>query len=202
MAPERTHRQNTATSSSWVESLYDPGGLRKGNGQSRPVKERHNVRAGIDRDVDRASPCGEAGMLAVAQFITTLTSTVFAGAAIYISLVEHPARMQCDTRTAATVWAPSYRRATMTQAPLAVLSCIASVLAWWLGGVASWLVGALLIGSVVPVTLVIIKPTNAQLLMQVRDLASAETRALLEKWGRLHAVRSVLRLTPTLIFLP
>jgi hypothetical protein len=51
-------------------------------------------------------------MLGVAQFIATLSCTVFAGAAIYVSLVEHPARMQCDTRTAATVWAPSYLRAT------------------------------------------------------------------------------------------
>ncbi|WP_175108219.1 DUF1772 domain-containing protein [Pararobbsia alpina] len=45
--------------------------------------------------------------------------------------------------------------------------------------------------SVVPFTLIVIKPTNAQLLTHGRDLASAETRALLEKWGRLHAVRSV-----------
>jgi hypothetical protein len=63
------------------------------------------------------------------------------------------------------------------------------------------LVGALLIGSVVPFTLIIIKPTNAQLLTQGRDLASAETRALLEKWGRLHAVRSVSSLAASLIFL-
>jgi len=89
-------------------------------------------------------------MLVVAQFIATLSCTVFAGAAIYISLVEHPARMQCDTRTAATVWAPSYRRATMMQAPLAVLSCVAGIVAWWLGGLAIWLVGAVCIGSVVP----------------------------------------------------
>jgi uncharacterized membrane protein len=140
-------------------------------------------------------------MLRFAQFIATLSCTVFAGAAIYISLVEHPARMQCDTRTAATVWAPSYLRATLMQAPLAVLSCIASVVAWWLGGAVIWLVGALLIGSVVPFTLIVIKPTNAQLLMHGRDLSSVETRALLEKWGRLHAVRSVLSLAASLIFL-
>jgi Domain of unknown function (DUF1772) len=140
-------------------------------------------------------------MLVVAQFIATLGCTVFAGAAIYISLVEHPARMQCDTRTAATVWAPGYHRATLMQAPLAVVSCVAGIVVWWLGGVAIWLVGALLIGSVVPFTLIVIKPTNARLLTQGRDLASAETRALLETWGRLHAVRSVLSLAASLIFL-
>jgi uncharacterized membrane protein len=143
----------------------------------------------------------EACMLVVAQFIATLACTVFAGAAIYISLVEHPARMQCDTRTAATVWAPGYQRATLMQAPLAVVSCIAAIVVWRLGGSASWLAGALLIGSVVPFTLIIIRPTNAQLLLQGRDLASAETRALLETWGRLHAVRSVLSLAASLVFL-
>lgn len=140
-------------------------------------------------------------MLAVAELVATLACTVFAGAAIYVSLVEHPARMQCDTRTAATVWAPSYARATMMQAPLAVLSCVAGVVAWWLGAGATWLVGALLIGSVVPFTLIVIKPTNALLLMPARDLTSAETRRLLEKWGRLHAVRSVLSLAASLVFL-
>ena len=140
-------------------------------------------------------------MLVVARFIATLSCTVFAGAAIYISLVEHPARMQCDTRTAATVWAPSYRRATIMQAPLAVLSCVAGIVAWWLGGLAIWLVGAVCIGSVVPFTLIVIKPINARLMTQERDLASAETRALLERWGKLHAVRSVLSLAASLIFL-
>jgi Domain of unknown function (DUF1772) len=140
-------------------------------------------------------------MLAVAQFIATLSCTVFAGAAIYISLVEHPARMQCDTRTAATVWAPSYQRATMMQAPLAVLSCIAGMVVWWFSAGTLWLIGALLIGSVVPYTLIVIKPTNTQLLTQGRDLTSSETRALLEEWGRLHAFRSVLSLAASLTFL-
>ncbi len=140
-------------------------------------------------------------MLGLARFVAILSCTIFTGAAIYISLVEHPARMQCDTRTAASVWAPGYHRATIMQAPLAVVSCVAGVLVWWLSGVAIWLAGALLIGSVVPFTLIVIKPTNAQLLMQGRDLASAETRTLLEKWGRLHAVRSALSLAASLIYL-
>lgn len=140
-------------------------------------------------------------MLAVAELVATLACTVFAGAAIYVSLVEHPARMQCGTRTAATVWAPSYARATVMQAPLAVLSCVAGIAAWWLGAGVMWLVGALLMGSVVPFTLIVIKPTNALLLMPTRDLASAETRRLLERWGRLHAVRSVLSLAASLVFM-
>lgn len=43
------------------------------------------------------------------QFLAALSTCLFAGAAIYINFVEHPARMSCDTKTAATVWAPSYK---------------------------------------------------------------------------------------------
>lgn len=139
-------------------------------------------------------------MLTAIQFLAILTCTVFAGAAIYISLVEHPARMSCDTRIAATVWAPSYKRATLMQAPLAVVSFFSGVAAWLLGGGIMWFVGAVLIGSVVPFTLIIIKRTNDQLLTPGRDLASSDTRALLEKWGKLHAVRSVLSFSASIIF--
>ena len=140
-------------------------------------------------------------MLEAAQFFATLFCTLFAGAAIYISLVEHPARMGCDTKTAATVWSPSYKRGTMMQAPLAVLSFMSGVMAWLFGGGVMWLVGAVLIGLVVPFTFIAILPTNHQLLMPGRDLASIETRALLEKWGRLHAVRSVLSLAASTLYL-
>jgi len=140
-------------------------------------------------------------MLETAQFLATLCCTLFAGAAIYINLVEHPARMSRDTKTAATVWAPSYKHGTMMQAPLAVLSFLSGVMAWLLGGAIMWLVGAVLIGLVVPFTFIVILPTNHQLLAPGRDLASLETRALLEKWGRLHAVRSALSLAASMLYL-
>jgi hypothetical protein len=139
-------------------------------------------------------------MLEVAQFLATLCCALFAGAAVYINLVEHPARMGCDTKTAATVWAPSYKRATVMQASLAVVSFLAGALAWLLGGGILWLVGAALIGLVVPFTFIAAMPTNHQLLAPGRDLASVKTRALLEEWGRLHAVRSALSLVASVVY--
>jgi hypothetical protein len=140
-------------------------------------------------------------MLAVFQFLAVLCCILFAGAAIYINLVEHPARMGCDTKTAATVWAPSYKKATVMQAPLAILSFLAGVGAWLLGGDILWLIGAVLIGLVVPFTFIAVMPTNHQLLAPGRDLSSAETRSLLEKWGRLHAVRSLLSFLAAIVYL-
>jgi hypothetical protein len=140
-------------------------------------------------------------MLVFVKFLATLSCTIFTGAAIYINLVEHPARMGCDTRTAAMVWAPSYKRATVMQASLAIVGFFTGVISWLLGASGLWLLGALLLGSVVPFTFIAIMPTNHALLAPGRDLSSPETRALLEKWGRLHAVRSALSLLASVIYL-
>jgi Anthrone oxygenase len=131
----------------------------------------------------------------------TLASSLFAGAAIYINFVEHPARMACGTELAARQWAPSYKLATIMQVSLVVVATLAGFAQWLGGGGTSWLVGALLIVSVIPFTLVAILPTNRKLLEPGRDNSSEETRRLLEVWGRLHAVRSVLSLVATLVYL-
>jgi hypothetical protein len=131
-------------------------------------------------------------MLATFQFLATLSAALFAGAAIYINVAEHPARMGLDTRSAAMQWAPSYKRATWMQAPLAIVGFLAGAGAWLLGGGLLWLVAALFIGAVVPITFVVIMPTNQRLLAPERDLGSEETRQLLERWGKLHGVRTVL----------
>ena len=43
----------------------------------------------------------------VLQLVATLSAGLFAGAALYITLVEHPARMQCGTRLAVSEFGPS-----------------------------------------------------------------------------------------------
>ena len=137
-------------------------------------------------------------MLAL-KFVATLTAAIFAGAALYINLVEHPARMTLYTRAAAMEWAPAYARATWMQAPLALISLGAGLLSWWLGGGIAWAIAALLIGAVVPFTFLGIMPTNRRLLEPGRDLASPETRALLDRWVKLHAVRTILSLIATVV---
>ena len=126
------------------------------------------------------------------EFLATLCTTLFAGAALYITVVEHPARMALDTRAAVRQWAPSYKRATWLQAPLALLGFLGGATAWLMGAGAAWLVAAVLIGAVVPFTFIVVMPTNHELLAPGRDLDAAETRMLLRRWGRLHAVRSAL----------
>jgi hypothetical protein len=130
-------------------------------------------------------------VLVALQFITYLACAIFAGAALYVTLVEHPARMRCETRIAATQWAPSYRRGALMQAPLAIIALLGGVAAWWMGAPICWLIAGLSVGAAVPFTLLAIMPTNHRLQEPGRDLGSAETRMLLQRWGRLHAVRTL-----------
>jgi Domain of unknown function (DUF1772) len=140
-------------------------------------------------------------LLGALQFIAVLSSAIFAGAAIYINVAEHPARMGCDTKIAATVWAPSYQRAYFMQASLALLGFVCGVAIAYLTGDILWLVAALFIGAVIPFTFIVIMPTNRKLLAPGRDLDSAETRSLLVTWGKLHACRSVLSFIAVVIYL-
>ena len=97
------------------------------------------------------------------ELIATLCAALFTGAAIYINLVEHPARMSLGTAAALAEWKPSYRRATVMQASLAIAGVLAALGAWAGGAGRAWLVGGLLLGAVVPFTLLVIFATNEQL---------------------------------------
>jgi Domain of unknown function (DUF1772) len=135
------------------------------------------------------------------ELLATLAAGLFSGASIYINLVEHPARMQCGTALAIAQWGPSYKRATVMQAGLAAIGFLSATGAWILGGQGSWLIGGILLGLVIPFTLIVILPTNRKL--GTPDLAreSLDARRLLDRWARLHAVRSVLSFSSFLVFL-
>jgi len=139
--------------------------------------------------------------LAVFEFVALLSSGLFAGAALYISFVEHPARMQSGTTIALAEFAPSYKRATIMQASLAALGTIAATAAWLQGAPAPWLIGGLLLGAVIPFTLIVILPTNKRLLDPSLDKDSKLADQLLHRWAKLHAVRTALSLASFLVFL-
>ena len=54
-------------------------------------------------------------MRQISEFVAVLACSLFTGAAVYISLVEHPSRMECGVEIAATEFPFSYRRASVMQ---------------------------------------------------------------------------------------
>jgi hypothetical protein len=139
--------------------------------------------------------------LAISEYLAILCSGLFAGAALYITFVEHPARMQCGTTVALAQFAPSYKSATIMQASLAALGTAAAIAAWLQGAPTPWLIAALLLGAVIPFTLIVTLPTNNRLLDPSLDKNSALADQLLHRWAKLHAVRSALSLASFLVFL-
>jgi hypothetical protein len=100
--------------------------------------------------------------------------------------------MECGVELAATEFPPSYRRASVMQATLAAEGLLSSIAAWFAGASFLWVVGGLLLGAVIPFTLIVILPTNKQLLNPALDKHSGQTGQLLARWGRLHAVALLL----------
>jgi 4-hydroxybenzoate polyprenyltransferase len=133
--------------------------------------------------------------------VAALCAGVFAGAAIYINAVEHPARLSCGTELALREFAPSYHRATVMQASLALGGCVTGMWSAWVRGDAWLALGAVLLGAVVPFTLIVILPTNNQLLDRSLDPHGQKAAELLVQWGRLHATRSILSSIAFALFL-
>jgi hypothetical protein len=57
----------------------------------------------------------------IPEILATLASGVFAEAAVYINFVEYPARLSCGVELAVNEWRRSYMRATLMNAPLALV---------------------------------------------------------------------------------
>lgn len=140
---------------------------------------------------------------AVLMFVAVVCCGLFAGAAVYINAVEHPARLEVGPALALAEWAPSYRRATLMQAPLALVGGSAALGAWLTGAGRGWLLGGILLLAVVPVTFLAIMPTNHALLALLAPDAARDperTTALLRRWNRLHAIRTVLSVGAFVLF--
>jgi anthrone oxygenase-like protein len=130
----------------------------------------------------------------VLELLALLFTTAFAVIAVYVAVVEHPARLAGGTEAALAQWRPSYKRAAIMQVALAG-GGVGSAIAAFGATRSIWvLIGGLVLALVVAFTLLVIMATNKQLMDSRRDGNTPGTRHLLERWGRLHWVRTVMSL--------
>lgn len=135
------------------------------------------------------------GILAVAA------ASVFAGAATYINVAEHPARMSIPIAAALAQWKPAYDRGYVMQATLAIIGFGLGGLAWWQSREPLFLAGAGAMIANWPFTLFVIMPVNRRLKSIDPIAAPDEARRLLDLWNRLHGVRTLLGAVAVVCFI-
>jgi hypothetical protein len=127
-------------------------------------------------------------------------ATLFAGAALYISLVEHPARLELADGPLLAQWQPSYKRALPIQSGLAIAGGAAGLIVGYLSPDWRWFAGSILLLANWPFTLFVIMPVNRRLMAMSVSEAGAASRTMLVQWGKLHNVRSALGAATALLF--
>ena len=133
--------------------------------------------------------------------LALIAAALFTGAAIYVNVAEQPARLMLDDRALLAEWKPAYKRGFAMQASLAIIGFLLGVIAARAGMDWLWVAGAFVLLANWPFTLIAILPTNKLLMEIPPQNAGPKSRELIEKWGRLHAVRSMLGATATVLFL-
>jgi hypothetical protein len=128
--------------------------------------------------------------LTVAQWLAEL----FTGAALYIVLVEQPARVGSRSSLAVAQFRASLPRAERMQPALLISALLAASYAYWQQPSALRLTAILLLSSIVPLTFVFVLPINRRLLSGQEEDHVAHGMQLVQRWGRLHTLRTVLAL--------
>ena len=128
----------------------------------------------------------------LAGYLALTVAALFTGAAFYVNFAEQRARLTLDDRALLAEWKPAYKRGYAMQAPLAIAGFILGFAAWWFTHCSWFIVGALLILTNWPWTIFGVMPTNKILMATEPGDAGPNSRLLITRWNRLHAVRTLL----------
>ena len=113
-------------------------------------------------------------------------ASLFLGAALYINVVEQPARLALDARSMVREWVPSNRRAFVMLSSLAIISAILAYIDFARTGDVRWIIGGTVILANLPYAHYVIVPVNIWLCAIPPDAARSAARDLMRDWGLLE----------------
>lgn len=143
-------------------------------------------------DLDDLFPCLEV--------VSTVAAGIFVGGAVYINLVEHPARMTLpDTKSCHKEWMESFDRARVLQGRLALVSALSGAGAYYCNPKKGlpFLVGGGLVATIFPYTLFVLKPNSIDPIYDeeiTNKKSESVVRETIDKWNSYHMVRSIVTL--------
>ena len=127
-------------------------------------------------------------------------AAAFSGAALYVNLVEQPARLALDDAAMLDEWGPSDRRGVGLLATLSLISAALGLLTYFASQDVRWAIGALIVLLAWPYTLFAMSPLNNQILaLAPRDIGAA--RVLVRQWGLLEYGQTAIGLVATAVYL-
>ena len=86
----------------------------------------------------------------ILETIALFSCGTFFGAAVYISLAQHPATLAAGVAVGGKFFPPMYKRAAPMQVTLAIVGFMSGMIVWYQSSENLWLIGALFLISVVP----------------------------------------------------
>jgi Domain of unknown function (DUF1772) len=110
----------------------------------------------------------------------------FLGAAIYVGVVEQPARLTLGTRAMIQEWTRSNRRGTLLLSVLAVASAILATIQFRADGDVRWIIGGITILAAWPYAYFVMMPVNVWLCAIPPGRAVSSARKLMRDWGLLE----------------
>jgi hypothetical protein len=127
-------------------------------------------------------------------------AAAFAGAALYVNLVEQPARLALDDQAMLNEWTPSDRRGVALLAGLSLVSAALGLIAYFESQDVRWAIGALIVILNWPYTFFAMSPLNDQILtLAPRDIGAV--RALVRQWGLLEYGQTAIGVAACVVFL-
>jgi hypothetical protein len=127
-------------------------------------------------------------------------AAAFSGAALYINLVEQPARLGLDDSALLSEWRPSDRRGFAMLASLALIAAALALTAYFQTQDVRWLIGAIIVIASWPYTFFAMVPMNNRILTLSAGESGA-ARELVRTWGLLEYGQTAIGLVACGVFL-
>jgi hypothetical protein len=139
-------------------------------------------------------------ILFASRLVAKLSTSIFAANSLFTNTVQHPARMTQPTAYAITEYRSTFTRIGIQQASLSLIGLASGLVAYYYEPDNLLLVPTLMLGAMIPYTILFIAPTNSKLNDPNLDKDSPRAKELLQRWIVAHTFRTLITVTAAFLW--